>query len=295
MRDQVLSRTAIRGISLGSRYADGMHDSASTCWTMISSAAAGDAEQRTAFVRRYGPAIRAYLAARWRGSPLAQEVEDAVQVVFLECIKDGGVLSRAEDRRGAAEAAHSGGFRAYLYGTARNIALRFETEAARRGRERSGHAGLSASASKAPIGPWPQTTPGMPGRPHAAPGPPDPSQWPAGVPDRPHDEAALSVLFDRAWAARVMKDAAVRQSERAAESGEAAIRRVELLRLRFQEGLPIRAIAERWQEDPAKLHHEYAKARAEFKRALLEVISFDHPKDGDAAEAECSQLLALLG
>lgn len=259
---------------------------------MISSAARGDAEQRTAFVRRYGPAIRAYLAARWRGSPLAQEVEDAVQVVFLECIKEGGVLSRAEDRRGGAEGAHGGGFRAYLYGTARNIALRFETESARRGRERSGHA--DTERLKRVGGPRPQTTPGVPDRPQSPGGLPDQPQWPAGVPDRPHDEAALSVLFDRAWAARVMKDAAVRQSERAAEAGEAAIRRVELLRLRFQEGLPIRAIAERWQEDAARLHHEYAKARAEFKQALLEVISFDHPHGADTAEAECSQLLALL-
>lgn len=262
-----------------------MNDAHSTCWTMISSAARGDAEQRTAFVRRYGAAIRAYLAARWRGTPLAQEVEDAVQVVFLECIKDGGVLSRADGER-------SGGFRAYLYGAARNVALRFESQAARHSRERSGHADIEGS--KLASGPRPQTTPCVPNGPQSPGGRPDQPHWPAGVLDRPHDEAALSVLFDRAWARRVMKDAAVRQSERAAEGGEAAIRRVELLRLRFQEGLPIRAIAERWQEDAARLHHEYAKARAEFKQALLEVISFDHPQSADAAEAECSQLLALL-
>ena len=57
--------------------------------------------------------IRAYLAARWQGSALRGELDDAVQQVFVECYKDGGVLERVA---GKAEP----GFRAFLFGVARN-------------------------------------------------------------------------------------------------------------------------------------------------------------------------------
>lgn len=216
---------------------------------MIAAAADGDSDQRAAFARRYAPALRSYLAARWPGPPLGQEIEDAVQVVFLECLKADGVLANADVNRSA-------GFRGFLYGTVRNVARRFEDQL-RRNKERSAH---------------------------DLPEPPD-----AG------GEARLSQVFDRAWAARVMRDAAIRQSEWAAGAGEDAMRRVELLRLRFQEGLPIRIIAARWEADPARLHHEYAQARREFKRALLEVVAFDQPADAEAVNRECRALLSLLG
>jgi RNA polymerase sigma-70 factor (ECF subfamily) len=51
------------------------------------------------------------------------------------------------------------------------------------------------------------------------------------------------------------------------------VRRVELLRLRFEDNLPIRTIAERRQVSAAELHHSYALARREFKAALLEVVA----------------------
>jgi RNA polymerase sigma-70 factor (ECF subfamily) len=73
------------------------------------------------------------------------------------------------------------------------------------------------------------------------------------------------------------------------------VRRVELLRLRFQEGLPIRDIATRWQTDAAVLHHEYARAREEFRAALLEVVAFYHPGTAAEVERECANLLSLLG
>ena len=77
--------------------------------------------------------------------------------------------------------------------------------------------------------------------------------------------------------------------------GLRAVRRVELLRLRFQSGLPIREIADRWGEDPAKVHHEYATARAEFKAALGRVMAFHRPAAGPAElEAAGRELLALL-
>jgi RNA polymerase sigma-70 factor (ECF subfamily) len=50
----------------------------STCWTLIRAAAGGSAREREEFARRYVPVLRAYLAARWRGSPLLQDLDDAV-------------------------------------------------------------------------------------------------------------------------------------------------------------------------------------------------------------------------
>lgn len=71
---------------------------------------------------------------------------------------------------------------------------------------------------------------------------------------------------------------------------------MQLLRLRFGGGLAIRDIAGRWGEDAARLHHEYAAARDEFRAALREVVAFHHP-GGTAAEADrrCGELLAVLG
>jgi RNA polymerase sigma-70 factor (ECF subfamily) len=98
----------------------------STCWTVIQAAAAGSATDREAFARRYGPVVRAYLAARWRSSPCLHDLDDAVQEVFVGCFKPDGVLDRADRDRG---------FRPFLYGVVRNVARR--TEAARgRRRER---------------------------------------------------------------------------------------------------------------------------------------------------------------
>ena len=74
-----------------------------------------------------------------------------------------------------------------------------------------------------------------------------------------------------------MAEAAQLQRTRADERGPEAVQRVELLRLRFEENLPIRAIAERWGVDARSLHHAYALARQEFKAALLEVVAFHQP------------------
>lgn len=89
-----------------------------TCWSLIGRAATGDAGARSAFGRSYLPLVRAFLAARWRGTALAGEVEDAVQDVFLECFRPNGPLGRAD--------AGHGDFRGFLYGVVRNVALRIE-------------------------------------------------------------------------------------------------------------------------------------------------------------------------
>ncbi len=222
----------------------------STCWTVIEAAAAGSAEEREAFAQHYYPMVKAYLSARWSHSNYQQDLEDAIQEVFVECFKHGGVLEKAN--RSSAS-----GFRAFLYGTTRNVALRTETRRAR--------AKEQAPANEEEL---------------------------AQVESR---EEKLSAVFDRAWATALLREAGQKQKEFAQAKGEAALQRVELLRLRFQQGKPIREIAQLWQCDAAKLHHEYAQAREEFKRALLEVVAFHHPGTDEEINQECSQLLTMLG
>ena len=213
-------------------------------------AAAGGEASRAEFAIRYTPVVRAYLAARWRGSvKRLGELDDTVQDVFVECLRDGGLLDRAR-------AGRPGGFRAFLYGAVRHVALRVETRQARQ----------LARETQAPI-----DLQGIPG-----------------------GEDALSRVFDRAWAKAVMRDAAVRQAELAAQRGEAALRRVELLRLRFHEEMPIREIAQLWGLDAPSLHHEYARARQEFRSALREVVALHDPGSPEDVDRECAQLLSLL-
>ena len=106
------------------------------------------------------------------------------------------------------------------------------------------------------------------------------------------DEEPASRAFDREWARGIMRQATELQAERASAGGEKARRRVELLQLRFAEGLPIREIAARWEMDPPQVQYEYKCARDEFQAALTDV-GRRHDPDGDAP-AECARLLGLL-
>lgn len=99
-----------------------------TCWTIVRAAAQGDADARAEFARDYEPVIRDYLGYRWRQSRLIEELDDAVQEVFVECVKPTGVLERASPTRGE--------FRALLYGVIRNVARRCEERDSRRATER---------------------------------------------------------------------------------------------------------------------------------------------------------------
>src|SRR5271163_1876327 len=92
----------------------------STCWTVIRAAAAGSPTDREEIARRYLGVVRAYLVARWRGSDLRPDVDDAVQEVFVECFRQGGVLQ-------AVDAGRVPNFRPFLYGVVRNVARRFES------------------------------------------------------------------------------------------------------------------------------------------------------------------------
>jgi len=116
----------------------------------------------------------------------------------------------------------------------------------------------------------------------------------APLPDVDAKEASLSQLFERSWAASIMAEAARLQKSRAEQSGAEAVQRVELLRLRFEENLPIREIAQRWSVDAARLHHDYALARQEFRDALMEVVAFHHPGSPEELEIEAAGLLRAL-
>jgi RNA polymerase sigma-70 factor (ECF subfamily) len=214
----------------------------STCWTVIRAAAAGSTAGRKELARRYLGVIRASLAARWRGSHLRGDLDDAVQEVFVECFRSGGALE-------AAGAGRVPGFRAFLYGVVHNVARRFEA------------------------------------RPVRAAGP---------LPEVPANEESLSLLFERTWARAIMTEAAQLQAQQAAGRGPEAVRRVELLRLRFEDNLPIRTIAQRWGVPAAGLHHAYALARQEFRAALLEVVAFHHPGSPAEVEQEAAGLLKAL-
>jgi RNA polymerase sigma-70 factor (ECF subfamily) len=228
----------------------------STCWTVIKAAARGGAAERDDFARRYADPIRAYLAARWRGTPRLAELDDAVQEVFVECFRGGGALARVEVGR-------AGGFRAFLYGVVRHVGLRFEARGTLRARGAAGDDGRSAIDLDA----------------------------------LPADDPSLSRAFDRAWVQALLAMAVAAQESEAQRRGEAAQRRVALLRRRFADGLPIREIAREWGIDAAVVHHEYARAREEFAAALKEVVRFHLAgAEGTAAEVErqCAELAALI-
>jgi RNA polymerase sigma factor (sigma-70 family) len=90
-----------------------------TCWTLVELAAAGDRSAREEFGRRYLPVVRAYLCARWSGRLSAEDLEDAVQDVFVAFLREDGVFANLNP--GRAEA-----FRPLLYAVVRNMALRVE-------------------------------------------------------------------------------------------------------------------------------------------------------------------------
>ena len=92
---------------------------------MIERAGAGDPADREEFARCYAPVVRSFFCARWKLPSDHQDVEDAVQEVFVRCFREEGPLTRADSSRPA-------GFRGYLYGVARNVAADAERRAASR-------------------------------------------------------------------------------------------------------------------------------------------------------------------
>lgn len=149
----------------------------------------------------------------------------------------------------------AGGFRAFLYGVTRMAALRVEGRRRREAGPRFSPQELEQVAA---------------------------------------DDTAPSRAFDRAWAEGILREAGRRHGRQAEEAGPGAVRRVELLRLRFADGLPIRAVAERWGVEASIVHHEYARARTEFETALFSVVAEHHPGPPAEVRRECARLLSLL-
>jgi RNA polymerase sigma-70 factor (ECF subfamily) len=226
-----------------------MTESGFTCWTMIRGAAAGDAAHRDAFARRYAPVIRSYLGARWGRTPLSGEVDDAMQEVFLDCFKANGALDRVDPQRGP-------GFRAFLYGVVRNVAVRREQLGTRR-REVQPTNDLRLERISS-------------------------------------EEEPLSRVFDRAWCRSVVQAAAERQLQMAKEKGDRAVRRHRLLSVRYGEGLPIREIAKAWDVEADWLHGQFRQAREEFRRALRETVREMTGDNNGSVDAECERLMQLF-
>lgn len=218
-------------------------------WSLIARAAGGDRRARSTFSRSYLPVVRSFLEARWRGMRLGAEVDDAVQEVFIECLREDGALHRADEARGD--------LRALLYGVTRNVAARFE-ERARLRLARDGAQGPAVEAIQA-------------------------------------REPSLSQLFDREWARTLTHLAGERMRARAATGSPGARLRVELLRLRFGEGRPIREIAAQWEVDPDAVHRAYAKAREEFRICLRHVVAEHAVRCEQDLDLEVARILELIG
>lgn len=156
-----------------------------------------------------------------------------------------------------AERDRHGGFRAFFYGVVRNTALRFE----RKHNQDRAHC-------------------------------PTNSLDPDGV----HSEdPTLSQVFDKAWARSIVQEAVLLHRERARSFGWRQMLRVEILRLRFEEGLPIREIAQRLHLPSDLAHKEYAKARKAYHEVLKDVVTAHNPSGTGDVDEQCRQVLRLLG
>ena len=110
------------------------------------------------------------------------------------------------------------------------------------------------------------------------------------------EDSRLTKIFDRAFARQVMKEARDLFEARSHAEGEEATKRFELLSLRFEKNLPIRDIARRWQADPAKLHKDYARARREYRQALLDIVAEHEPgASSSVVEDTAKHLLDIVG
>lgn len=216
---------------------------------MLRAARNGDAAARSVFAEAYSAPVRAYLRRRWAGGRLIAEVDDALQDVFVECIKPDGVLQRADPAQG--------GFRDLLYGVVRNVARRYEERAVARASRRAGES--------------------------------------VYLDELPAQQEALSRLFDREWSGSLLREALLRYASAARQGDDGARRRLRILSLRHQRGLPVREIAAAFGEpEVERVHNDYRRARREFGAVLREVVAARTGAQGAAVDAECRQLIELL-
>ncbi len=228
-----------------------------TSWTLIREAANGNSVKQATFAKLYGPILRKYFEYRWPSNRQKQEVDDGVQEVLLLCIRPDGPLSRVDPAAPA-------GFRGFLKGIARNIALKINQREKRACHQPDEETRIAELAG---------------------------------------NESSAADQFDRSWALMIMHEARKRFVEQACDAS--AKQRVELLRLRFEEGEPIREIAvilnpdcqndtSVFEAECKKWHREFQKAKTEFWRALLNVVAIHSPGTPAEIERECRDLLNAL-
>lgn len=148
------------------------------------------------------------------------------------------------------------GFRAYLYGVVRNVA--------RSVADRRRRAAVDQASSDVL----------------------------AGVPDE--DAGAADEALDREWLRTLVREVVELQEAEAPFKGDAARRRIDLIRLRFLEGLSVPEIAERWKCEASRVHHIHAHARREFRECLHRVLERHHPDDPEGAGRELEETLRAL-
>jgi len=114
--------------------------------------------------------------------------------------------------------------------------------------------------------------------------------------DLPAQQEALSRVFDRAWARSLLREAVLRHAQAARRGDEATRRRYRILRLRHQQGLPIRDIAASLNEpDVDAVHNAYRRGRREFRTFLREVTARHTGAGSESLDAECRRITELLG
>lgn len=204
----------------------------STSWSIVLGAAAGQPSERERFSRTYGPVIKSYLAARWRVPFDDPEVDDGMQEVFMQIWKPDGALRSVDPSR-------AGGFRAFLFGIVRNVALMIERSDRRRRRR---------VATESALG----------GEPVVSKGP------------------TSSEVFDRAFVEAIAREARGRVVQRLAAKG-ASIDHARVLEMRYADGLPPREIAARLEVPVEAIYEGLRRAKAEYREAVLDVLAFHQP------------------
>ena len=108
------------------------------------------------------------------------------------------------------------------------------------------------------------------------------------------DSQTQSAVFDQAWARLVVREAYERLLARSSAEPH-AVRRMRVLQLRYQDGLPPRRIAARLELDVADVYQMLSTGKSQFRRALAAVMTAYHPS-GSRGEIDdlCRELLDLF-
>jgi RNA polymerase sigma factor (sigma-70 family) len=114
----------------------------------------------------------------------------------------------------------------------------------------------------------------------------------AGLDELELAEATLSRVFDRAWVGMITRRAWLLMAARSEEGGRD---RIQILDLRFREGLQSGEIAARLHLDPGYVYQQLRNAKRDFRAALVEVVGSYHPgASREEIEARCVDLTGLL-